>query len=490
MQDRGDAEDANADAAMQQEMAMLRLGGSEDMDEDIKLMEESMEVELQEEEENRKKREKQRLAGNLAVNAVLIPVVGMQILMSFGCLLESNSRRLGNCHGDRKHAMEFVHSWSDAIFERMFRLAREDFFELLAKIAHKLEKNEEMARRSSGSAISPEMRLLITLRILAGAAYLDMIWYRVNVDHVHELCWEVIQVINNTIENIRWPNTLEDYNRIAIGWQEKQIARWKHDLTPGTIAAGDGLAIPILQPTLKQLRGTQVTNYLNRKSFWALIAQAFCDSNCHFLFFACSWPGATNDVTAYAQTELYRLILSGDYPAWIHLVLDDAYKPFGGIHLTPYSREHLTKLKREGQTDPLKHQEYLMKCGFNHILSSQRITIERAFGQLVRRWGILWKAIEFGLDKVPVIVIVAAKLHNICVDRWIKRGKTQMEIPDHMQLEWSDPDDLEIKTRLNNEFLGDSVANASTKTQARDFLCQKIWDAGVRFDGSDNNFLN
>ena len=460
-----------------------------DDDEDLEaILQFQMEIEQQEDEERKKKREQKIRTTNHAVTATFIPIVAMHIMMTFGSLVESNSRRLGNCHGDRRGAMEFVHSWSDSIFERMFRLAREDFFDVLAKIAPKIEKNEEMARRSSGSGISPEMRLLITLRMLAGASYLDMIWYRVSIDHVHEMAWEVIQAINSEIDNIQWPKTLEDYNRVAREWQLKQIVRWGKDLTPGTIVAGDGLAIEIRQPTLKNLKGTQVTNYLNRKGFWAMIAQAFCDSFCRFLAFECIWPGATNDVTAYAQTELYRkLIKEGNYPPWIHFMLDDAYKSYGGIHLCPYSREHLTRLKRQGQTDPAKQKEYLMKCGFNHILSSQRITIERAFGQLVRRWGILWKPIEFSLDRVGMIAVVCAKLHNKCVDRFLQRGKTAMDIPDHMQLDWADPDDLEIKTRLNNEFIED-VPNASENEDLRMMLCQKIWDAGIAFEGIDNNF--
>ena len=55
---------------------------------------------------------------------------------------------------------------------------------------------------------------------------------------------------------------------------------------------------------------------------------------------------------------------------------------------------------------------------YNNLLSSQRITIERAFGILVRRWGLLWRPISFTFDKAPNIVRVFAILHNICVNRW------------------------------------------------------------------------
>ena len=53
---------------------------------------------------------------------------------------------------------------------------------------------------------------------------------------------------------------------------------------------------------------------------------------------------------------------------------------------------------------------------------TQSITIERSFGILLRRWGILWRPISYSLDKIPKIVCVCAILHNICVDRWVKNN--------------------------------------------------------------------
>jgi hypothetical protein len=50
------------------------------------------------------------------------------------------------------------------------------------------------------------------------------------------------------------------------------------------------------------------------------------------------------------------------------------------------------------------------------IVIKLRITIERAFGQLVRRFGILWCANSSRLRNVATMVLACAKLHNICVD--------------------------------------------------------------------------
>ena len=59
---------------------------------------------------------------------------------------------------------------------------------------------------------------------------------------------------------------------------------------------------------------------------------------------------------------------------------------------------------------------------FNKIFCSDRITIERAFGQLVRRWGILWAALPFQkLEEISLCMRVAVKLHNLCVDEFLCR---------------------------------------------------------------------
>ena len=115
-------------------------------------------------------------------------------------------------------------------------------------------------------------------------------------------------------------------------------------------------------------------------------------------------------------TALYRLIKQNNLPRWVHIVFDEAYSSFGGIVLTPYSRDHLRNLINRNTAEATN--EYFWKeSGFNHILSSQRITIERAFGILVRRWGILWRPMECSVAKATVRATVCAKLHNICVDR-------------------------------------------------------------------------
>ena len=119
---------------------------------------------------------------------------------------------------------------------------------------------------------------------------------------------------------------------------------------------------------------------MNRTRFLALLVQAFCGASIKFWYFNMGWPGATNDITAYKQTDVYRAATHNTIPDWISFLLDEAYRSCGGYHLTPFSQHQLRRAFGVG-TNTLYYQ---MRT-FNHVLSSQRIIIERAFGQLVRR---------------------------------------------------------------------------------------------------------
>ena len=185
------------------------------------------------------------------------------------------------------------------------------------------------------------------------------------------------------------------------------------------------------------------------------IFQAFCGAYTKFWYFNVGWPGATNDITAYKQTEVYFRAVNNTIPDRVSYLLNEAYSSCGGRHLTPFSQSQLRRAK-DLPTDTM----YYQMCTFNHTLSTQRISIERAFGQLVRRWGILWCANSSRLKTVSAIVLACAKLHNLCVDRWIQNGKiagmdsmvVTEDVPLHDGIENSRPTDDEVANRLQNRY--------------------------------------
>jgi hypothetical protein len=112
------------------------------------------------------------------------------------------------------------------MFRRQFRLHRDDFFYVLLKISGDLQKDERKAINSSGSSISPYLMLMITLRMLAGASYLDMIHYHVHVDSVHKIVWDTVCAITRNIDNINIATTEAECLEIARESSTIQKARW------------------------------------------------------------------------------------------------------------------------------------------------------------------------------------------------------------------------------------------------------------------------
>ena len=104
--------------------------------------------------------------------------------------------RKGNVKRDRRQILKWSHDIDDNMSRRQFRLHREDFYYVLLKIQPVLQKNEQQACNSSGSSISPYLMLMITLRILAGASYLDMVHYHVHIDSVNKIVWSTVCAIS------------------------------------------------------------------------------------------------------------------------------------------------------------------------------------------------------------------------------------------------------------------------------------------------------
>jgi hypothetical protein len=103
-----------------------------------------------------------------------------------------------------------------------------------------------------------------------------------------------------------------------------------------------------------------------------LNAQGVCDDRLVFTFFSVRCPAATHDSTAFDLSSLAAAICSGRVDINSFLFGDGAYGGKRGV-LVPY------KPARTAKQDT-----------FNYVLSHYRQHIERAFGILVRRWGVLW----------------------------------------------------------------------------------------------------
>lgn len=398
-----------------------------------------------------------------------------------------NSREFGQ---RRLGALHAVHNFTDEFFQRCFRLRRTEFYHLLDLLEPLIGKNEQMAALSSGSAISAEIRLLVTLRMLAGANYLDMYWYGVHVNHVHRILHETCVAINTVLDSIQFPaNDTQKLYDMAEEWAHIQRDRYGVEMTPGLLMAGDGIVFEIKQPTSSADCNPNI--YYNRKGFFGLVAQVFCDAYCRIRLFDLRWPGATSDITAYSQTKIYRMIRDGKFPEWAWLAMDSIYQSCGEHHVTPFSRVELDKARDSD------YERFLKMVVFNHVFCGQRVTIERAFGQLVRRFGILWKRIDLDLDHVPTIILTCAKLHNVCVERWIAEhcpgfphayGPDILEHVDIPGATGNESDDI-IFARLKAKYDHIEAMIASRQCDAREEFMNAMWEI-LHIDDEDDTLYH
>ena len=139
--------------------------------------------------------------------------------------------------------------------------------------------------------------------------------------------------------------------------------------------------------------------YFNRKGYFAIVCQMFVDAQCHFLYLSANHSGGTHDALIWSGSAMLAALEAGMLPSKYFLIADEAF-PVSMQMLTPYS----------GRDLPSRQDS------FNFHLSRMRQVVERAFGQLIRRFGIFWRPLVASMDKWSLIVSVTCKLHNVCID--------------------------------------------------------------------------
>ena len=166
----------------------------------------------------------------------------------------------------------------------------------------------------------------------------------------------------------------------------------------------DGMLIWTTQPTkreCRQLKFGKRSFHCYRKKFVYLL-RAGCDDKCLFRWADICHPGVTSDYLAWMTSDIGRKLSSGEdgivIPGYT-IVSDNAFVEY------------------ETMSVPIPGK-FLSDChdGYNFYLSQVRITIERAFGTLVDRFGILRRPMSMSIRKVPAIVTCLMRLHNFYID--------------------------------------------------------------------------
>lgn len=318
-----------------------------------------------------------------------------EVLTIFIQYLLSNSTKRRNRSLRRRRSTfgRVTRGLSERKFMRYFRISRYTFRKLLNLVRPALTKNAEMARRSSGGVIMPDVRLAATLRILAGGSYIDCaMLFNIEDSTLSRIFRETVHVLNKELVlKTRYRDDTE-LRRLSY-----EFAKSRASPLCGCVGALDGIVVAIHRPHLKDCNNPN--SYWNRKGFFGIPVQAVCDARGRFLFVSSKCAGSTHDSSAFEITSLGRFLSSGCLKEGFWIAADEAY-PCSDVLLTPWPSSTLNE----------------EKDAFNFHLSSLRIHIEQAFGMLVNRWGILWRPLRCRLKNASKIFICCAKLHNFSVD--------------------------------------------------------------------------
>jgi len=208
--------------------------------------------------------------------------------------------------------------------------------------------------------------------------------------------WLVVDAINSTPSfDIEYPSEHGAQLRIARGF--KAISEANFHNCAGCI---DGLLIWILKPTDEETEKHKCPAtkfYCARKHKFGLNMQGVCDARKRFLNVTIEHPGSMLDYLAYISSKFANTIESEDFLApGLCLFGDNAYA------------------NKETMAIPFRAIGSGPKDAYNYYHSQVRINIECAFGILVRRFGLLRRAMPSNLtiNKIRALVQAICKIHR------------------------------------------------------------------------------
>ena len=327
----------------------------------------------------------------------------------------------------RKSWKDFEASLNDRQFRRMFRMSRNCFKHLCNRIERNVgdhvfkseeflqqlkagrlgeEKQRKMFHaheKSTGGFISGEIKLALTIRLLAGGSYLDLSpLYEVGFTYPYSIFHSVIKdwICDDRFVEINGARYLNDEERMRN--VARQFAERSSGVISGCIGALDGWLVKIRKPNKATDRVDNIGGYFSRKGYFAINVQVIVDKKKRVLFRSILCRGAEHDSPAFKASSLYDTLVG--QANWLmnkglYLVGDSAYA-IRSFLITPY--------------DNAAHASSEDDFNFHH--SSIRIYVECAFGEIDQRWGIFWKPLKFSLKHNVAVIDAALRLHNFIVD--------------------------------------------------------------------------
>ncbi|XP_069819612.1 uncharacterized protein [Dendropsophus ebraccatus] len=248
-------------------------------------------------------------------------------------------------------------------------------------------------------AITPEERLIVTLRFLAtGNTFASLHFeFLLGISTIAMIVRSTCDVIWERLRaTVMPPPKPEDWIRIADGFSA--AAQF-----PNCIGALDGKHIRVKKPSRSG------SLYYNYKQYFSVVLLALADSDYRFVIVDIGAYGSSADAGVFRASRMSELLHSGQLsipdsktlpgssgpPAPYVIVADEAF----GLQthlLRPFPRRGLDDRRRI----------------FNYRLTRARRYVECAFGILSSKWRVFQSALQLNPDNVRKVIQACVILHN------------------------------------------------------------------------------
>ena len=221
-------------------------------------------------------------------------------------------------------------------FESYFRLPRGLFDDLVARLRpHPTTNPDSTSRNSCGHVITPEQRVAVALRWMAGAQWQDVVigMQPISRASAYASLWLVVDAINVEYAG-KW-----DYPRPKPGaskeeWAEANVMYAKREqrfrqkspqeCMVGAIGAIDGC---ILRTTSPGLAVENPADYMcARKHMFGLLLMAASDADMVIRYWSIKHTPKTHDSEAWGRCELGAWVASGNLPQPYCFLGDNAFR--------------------------------------------------------------------------------------------------------------------------------------------------------------------
>ena len=235
-------------------------------------------------------------------------------------------------------------------------------------------------------ALSVETQVLTSLRYLASGCFFQVDGDVMGIDKssvsrvVQGFCEAIVAKKNQFIQ---FPITDDEKAR-------NKIKFFKMGGFPSCIGCIDGFHVRICTPHEDE------NDYINRKNWHSINCQGITDADLKFVDAVVRWPGGSHDASILTTSRVY------DHLAANHTLIDhgvlvgDSGYPLKPYLMVPYD-------------DPLARRQRR----FNATLKTTRCSVERAIGQLKRRFNCLKEGLRVQPKKACLIITACIILHNI-----------------------------------------------------------------------------